>query len=129
MHLMRTVPTGPKSTRQEYDVYKLHTSSATAEAHQRMVKFYQKVTQEDIDLCSEVQKSMQGRVFSSGPLHPFHEEGVVAFQEKVMDVLLAHLDREEAAGKQIWPAERSQGMEDKQKGRILACRTVKELQW
>ena len=126
---MRTVPTGPTTTRQEYDVYKLNTPNATPEAHQRMVDFYQKVTQEDIALCKEVQKSMQRRVFSSGPLHPFFEEGVTAFQGKLKDVLDGHLDREEEAGREIWPAERAQTGGDDRVARFLACGKVQELQW
>lgn len=103
---MRTIPTGPTTTRQEYDVYKLNTVNATPEAHHRMVAFYQKVTQEDIDLCNEVQRNMQRRVFSSGLLHPFHEEGVVAFQGTVKKAVAEHAEREKKAGKKIWPAER-----------------------
>jgi Ring hydroxylating alpha subunit (catalytic domain) len=124
MHLMRTVPTGPTTTRQEYDVYKLNTPNATPEAHQRMVEFYQKVTQEDIDLCNEVQKNMQRRVFSSGPLHPFHEEGVVAFQGMVKRIVTEHLEREKKAGKEIWPVERSEDGADE-----TTCTKVEKVQW
>jgi phenylpropionate dioxygenase-like ring-hydroxylating dioxygenase large terminal subunit len=127
MHLMRTIPTGPTTTRQEYDVYKLNTPNASPEAHQRMIDFYKKVTQEDIDLCVEVQKNMQRRVFASGPLHPFHEEGVIAFQETLKGILSDHLNREEALGKQILPAERSEG-EDSITS-ILACHKESEIEW
>lgn len=129
MHLMRTVPTGPTTTRQEYDVYKLNTPNATAEAHQRMVEFYKKVTQEDVDLCVEVQKNMQRRVFSSGSLHPFHEEGVVAFQETLKAIFSSHLDAEKEAGREIWPAERGQDGVGENIKSILACQNGSEIEW
>lgn len=129
MHLMRTVPTGPITTRQEYDVYKLNTPNANPEAHQRMIDFYQKVTQEDIDLCVQVQQNMQRRVFASGPLHPFYEEGVAAFQKTLKRTLSEHLDHENELGKQIWPADRSQNGDDEDITGTLACRKDSEIQW
>jgi phenylpropionate dioxygenase-like ring-hydroxylating dioxygenase large terminal subunit len=129
MHLMRTVPTGPTATRQEYDVYKLNTPNASPEAHQRMTEFYQKVTQEDIDLCVEVQKNMQRSVFSSGPLHPFHEEGVIAFQETLKGILSSHRDAESEAGKQLWPAERVQDGGGGNIEIILACHKRSGIDW
>lgn len=104
MHLMRSCPTGPTKTRQEYDIYKLKTPHATPEAHQRMLEFYQKVIQEDLDLCNAAQKNLSREIYSSGPLHPFYEEGVISFQKMVMERLRVHLDEEKAAGEQIWPA-------------------------
>jgi len=104
MHLMRTIPTGPTTVRQEYDVYKLHTPHATPEAHDRMLKFYRQVTEEDIELCNAVQRNVQRGVYTAGPLHPFHEEGVHAFQQMVKDALTRHLEEEQHFGREIWPA-------------------------
>lgn len=129
MHLMRTVPIDPSRTRQEYDVYKLHTPNASPEAHQKMIHFYQKVTQEDIDLCTEVQKNMQRRVFASGPLHPFHEEGVIAFQKTLKEMLLHHIDCEKEVGKQLWPAARSHNGGDEEFIGLLLCRKAEVTQW
>jgi hypothetical protein len=132
MHLMRSVPTGPTTTRQEYDVYKLNTPHATTEAHQRMLAFYQKVIQEDLDLCNAAQKNLSRGVYVSGPLHSFHEEGVLAFQKMVVDGLAKHRREEEIAGKEIWPAE----LHSEEKGGIseacekaLACSLRDNLEW
>jgi len=107
MHLMRSMPTGPTTTRQEYDVYKLHTPLATSENHEVMTKFYKQVTSEDVELCNNVQDGVQRGIFKSGWLHPFHEEGVSAFQDTVKRMLLAHSGREEEMGRKIFPAERN----------------------
>ena len=104
MHLMRSIPTSATTTRQEYDVYKLKTPHATPEAHERMTKFYQKVVDEDFALCENVQKNIQRGIFERGPLHPFHEEGVWAFQGMVLKVLKEHVAKEEEAGREIWAA-------------------------
>jgi hypothetical protein len=132
MHLMRTIPTNATTTRQEYDVYRLNTPHATPEAHQRMIDFYQKVTQEDIDLCNAVQTNLGRGVYASGPLHPFHEEGVLVFQGMVKGILSSHVEKEEKAGKQIWPAEREQdysGQADKACEKILSCASRSALEW
>ncbi|KIW91672.1 uncharacterized protein Z519_07640 [Cladophialophora bantiana CBS 173.52] len=104
MHLMRSLPTSPTTTRQEYDVYKLNTPHATPEAHQRMINFYQKVVDEDFGLCERVQTNLERGIFQAGPLHPFHEEGVQAFQAMVLKVLRQQIKLEEAAGREIWAA-------------------------
>jgi hypothetical protein len=132
MHLMRTVPTSATTTRQEYDVYKLNTPHATPEAHQRMIDFYGKVIQEDIELCNAVQTNLGRGVYTSGPLHPFHEEGVLAFQGMVTGMLAGHLEEERKAGKQIWPAQRAQdqiGQTDETCERILLCASRSGLEW
>ena len=63
-----------------------------------MIDFYQKVTQEDIDLCNAVQTNLGRGVHTSGPLHPFHEEGVLAFQSMVKGLLASHVEEERKAG-------------------------------
>lgn len=111
MHLMRSNPTSATTTRQEYDVYRLKTPNATPEAHARMTKFYQKVVDEDFTLCENVQRNLARGVFESGPLHPFHEEGVFAFQQMVLRILRDHVQREEKAGMQIQAARPASGLQ------------------
>lgn len=65
MHLMRSTPTSPTTTRQEYDVYKLHTAAATPALHDSMTQFYKQVTSEDIELCNQVQKNLQRGIYTS----------------------------------------------------------------
>jgi phenylpropionate dioxygenase-like ring-hydroxylating dioxygenase large terminal subunit len=109
MHLMRSIPLGPGKTRQEYDVYKLNTPTATDEKHEMMVKFYQKVVEEDFALCEGVQRNLESGAFERGPLHPFHEEGVKAFQGFVVDALREQVEREKERGGEIWDAVPRQG--------------------
>jgi hypothetical protein len=104
MHLMRSIPTSATTTRQEYDVYRLNTPHATPEAHQRMAAFYQNVVDEDFALCEAVQRSLERGVFERGALHPFHEEGVMAFQDMIMKVLGEQVEAEEVAGRELWAA-------------------------
>lgn len=74
---------------------------ATPEAHQRMLEFYKKAIQEDLDLCNAAQRNRSRGVYISGPLHPFHEEGVVAFLQMVLDKLASHFQEEKMAEKEI----------------------------
>jgi hypothetical protein len=134
MYLMRTVPTGPTTTRQEYDVYKLKTPRATPENHAGMIEFYQKVENEDIFLCNSVQKNLGRGVFMGGPLHSFREEGVLAFQRMVKSILLDHVELEKEKGANIWPAEAVRdeySMADEESDRILSCMGARaaELEW
>lgn len=66
MHLMRSMPTSPTTTRQEYDVYKLHTPAATPELHASMTNFYKQVTAEDVELCNFAQQNLQRGIYTSG---------------------------------------------------------------
>ncbi|KAH6709162.1 Rieske [2Fe-2S] domain protein [Leptodontidium sp. MPI-SDFR-AT-0119] len=134
MHLMRSMPTSPTTTRQEYDVYKLHTLAATPDLHASMTKFYKQVTAEDVELCNLAQQNLQRGIYTSGLLHPFHEEGVMAFQDTVRRVLNEHVECEEQAGRKISPAERELGAGSGSGGiesTILSCALLqsKDLSW
>ncbi len=102
MHLMRSIPTSSTTTRQEYDVYRLNTPHATPEAHARMTAFYKNVVDEDFGLCEGVQRNLERGVFERGPLHPFYEEGAVAFQRMVVDMLREQVALEEGVGREVW---------------------------
>ena len=69
-----------------------------------MTDFYKNVVDEDFALCEAVQKNLTRGVFDRGPLHPFHEEGAIAFQGMVVKVLREHVDLEEKQGREIWAA-------------------------
>jgi phenylpropionate dioxygenase-like ring-hydroxylating dioxygenase large terminal subunit len=101
MHLMRSCPISTDKTRQEYDVYKLNTATATPQAHRRMLDFYQKVVEEDFELCEGVQRNIARGIYERGPLHPFHEEGVGAFQKLMMRDLLEHSEMEAHSEREI----------------------------
>lgn len=140
MHLMRSIPTSPTTTRQEYDVYRLNTPHATPEAHQRMTDFYRNVVNEDFELCEQVQTNLERGIFERGPLHPFHEEGVMAFQRMLVRVLREQVKLEEEAGRELWAAkpggQRYGTSEDQQNSRslcdsMLVCEKTKSkgLEW
>ena len=97
-----------------------------------MLDFYRKVIQEDLDLCNLAQQNLSRGVYVSGPLHPFHEEGVLAFQGMVTDKLVQHLEEERIAGKEIWPVAR-QGKEkdmiNETHAKILACQAGRAIEW
>ncbi|KAJ9609477.1 hypothetical protein H2200_005804 [Cladophialophora chaetospira] len=116
MHLMRSVPTSATTTRQEYDVYRLKTPHATPEAHQRMTAFYRNVVDEDLGLCEGVQKNLERGVFEKGALHPFHEEGVMAFQQMVVEALREQVQLEESTGREVWAAKPERQSFGKKKG-------------
>jgi hypothetical protein len=73
-----------------------------------MVDFYQQVTAEDVDVCDLVQRNVARGVYVRGPLHPFHEEGVKAFQAMVKDALLKHAEVERKIGREVCSAERGE---------------------
>jgi hypothetical protein len=63
-------------------------------------------------------------------VHPFHEEGVSTFQQIVKKVLLRHLEKEQALGKDINAAEPERGEMDSEASKILSCLgSSKELVW
>ncbi|KAI1610474.1 Rieske domain-containing protein [Exophiala viscosa] len=134
MHLMRSIPTSATTTRQEYDVYRLNTPHATPEAHERMTNFYRKVVDEDFELCEKVQKNLERGIFEMGLLHPFHEEGVHAFQGMVLKALREQIQAEEKAGTELWAAKpknlssakngRPEEAVDEQKGGRNVCETM-----
>ncbi|KIW30024.1 uncharacterized protein PV07_05803 [Cladophialophora immunda] len=135
MHMMRSVPISPTTTRMEYDIYKLHTPTATSEAAAGVLKFYQKVIDEDFELCTRVQRSLDRGIYETGPLHPFHEEGVFAFQRMVLTALKDHLRLEDELGKEVWAA-RPSGQTGGADGvqaceEMLGCAkgTLKAIEW
>jgi hypothetical protein len=135
MHLMRSIPTSATTTRQEYDVYRLNTPHATPEAHARMTAFYRKVVDEDFALCEAVQKNIERGIFEDGSLHAFHEEGVMAFQGMVLDVLREQIQLEKKAGRELWAAK--PGFPSKAENSVSKCEQLlgcekgqlKDLEW
>ena len=69
-----------------------------------MTAFYRNVVDEDFALCEGVQQNLERGVFERGPLHPFYEEGAVAFQKMVVKVLREQVALEEELGKEVWAA-------------------------
>jgi hypothetical protein len=74
-YLMRTVPIDATTTRMEYDVFK--RKSMSMDDLRKFMVFYEAVEQEDFDLCSATQISLNAGVYSKGILHPERENGVL----------------------------------------------------
>lgn len=104
MYLMRCVPTGPRSTRQEYDVFRLNTPHSNEGNLKELLDFYRKVESEDIDLCKATQKNIERGIYQTGPLHPFKEEGVIAFKDMYKRYMLEHVQLEQNSGAMVDPA-------------------------
>ena len=88
----------------EYDVYRVNTPGASEENHERMKIFYEKVVDEDFELCEGVQRNLERGVYDRGVMHPFHEEGVKAFQGMVLGCLREHIELEKRVGMEVWAA-------------------------
>lgn len=57
-------------------------------------------------------------------MHPFHEEGVAAFQDTVRHILSEHAECEKKAGRRIEPAKRKEVQctgNDEVEAAILGC--------
>lgn len=104
LYLMRCVPSGPRSTRQEYDVFKLHTQQADEQNRLTLLEFYKRVESEDIELCNGTQKNLERGIYQVGPLHPYREEGVIAFHEMYKEHMLDHVRLEQESNGKIEPA-------------------------
>lgn len=60
---------------------------------------------EDKYLCSNAQKNLNAGVFVNGEMHPELEKGPLFFQGMVRDIVRTHYEREQSAGREIWPAQ------------------------
>lgn len=107
---MRVIPSGPTTVITEYQTFRNPDSSM--DVFQRAADFFEGIELEDYDLCNGVQKNLNSGVYMHGPLHSKRESGVVYFKKLVREEVKKHLDLEQAAGHDIWPARRSQQLHD-----------------
>ncbi len=77
------VPTAPNHCRVIFDYY--YPNTATAESKKADLDFSEQVQQEDIDICSKVQKGLGSGYYTPGRLCPSQEKAVWDFQEKLRD--------------------------------------------
>ncbi|KAL8293332.1 hypothetical protein RQP46_000033 [Phenoliferia psychrophenolica] len=102
MYTMRVVPTSATTTSMQYDVYRL--KGCPDEIFNEVDKAYKEIESEDKFLCTNAQKNLNGGTYSTGPLHPVREKGVIFFQNLVKKALVAHRELELVAGEKIYPA-------------------------
>jgi hypothetical protein len=88
-----------------YQIYRNKHSSE--EDFQRIHKLYAKVVSEDKILCELAQKNLNAGVFVNGQMHPRLEKGPLYFQQRQREAIREHVEREEAAKREIWPAQQN----------------------
>jgi len=103
-YLMRVVPTGEKSVKMEYEVYR--NLSATNEEFEAMDAFFKQVEREDKFLCENVQKNLNADAYVAGPLHPHNEKGVLHFKSWLKRAVMKHQEQEKRSKHQISPMTR-----------------------
>lgn len=86
-----------------YEVYR--QKYATDEDFNLISDMYKRIMSEDKYLCIHSQKNLNAGVFINGQLHPEMEKGPLHFQKTVREVVMEHRKKEEAAGREIWPAQ------------------------
>ena len=101
--IQRFVPSGPVKSSMQYQVFRSkHASDADFDL---VNNIYKRVMSEDKALCDAAQKNLQAGVFINGELHPKMEKGPLFFQKLCRDEVTAHHKREQAAKREIWPAQ------------------------
>lgn len=97
---------GPITADVEYQFFR--NVNASDEDYERAYEFYDRVEREDIPLSTGVQRNLNNGIYTHGPLHAKREAGVLLFDQLVQNAMKAHMELEEAAGREIWPAKRMQ---------------------
>lgn len=102
--MQRFTPVGPGKSIMRYEVYR--HKDATDEDFNLISDMYKRIMSEDKYLCFNTQKNLNAGVFVNGLLHPDLEMGPLHFQSTVREVVTEHFNKEQAAGHEIWPAQR-----------------------
>lgn len=87
----------------EYEVYRHKDSSD--EDFKTIDEMFKRILGEDKWLCNNAQRNLNAGVFVNGEMHPHKEEGPLYFQSRVRQVLRDHRELEQAAQREIWPAQ------------------------
>lgn len=80
LNIERIIPISATQTCIEYWYFFANREEADSTIHSSAT-----ITQEDIDICETVQRNISSGFHHPGPLSPKHENGVMAFQQWVMD--------------------------------------------
>lgn len=102
MMVQKFLPRGPNNCKMHYEIFRNRNSS---EADFKLISdMYARVMQEDEVLCNNAQKNLNRGVFVNGLLHPKSEKAPLFFQSTVRDLITEHHNREEAEGREVFPA-------------------------
>ncbi|EEU37481.1 uncharacterized protein NECHADRAFT_51619 [Fusarium vanettenii 77-13-4] len=102
-YMMRCVPTSANHCSMEYEVYR--HKNASDEDFTKIDEMFKRILSEDKWLCNNAQKNLNAGVFINGEMHPKMEQGPLYFQSQVRKFLNQHHRLEEAAKKEIRPAQ------------------------
>lgn len=78
--------------------------NAKPELFDKVNTLYKQVMSEDKGLAAGVQKNMERGLFVNGLMHPRVESAVLHQQARLREMLKEHVEKEKAAGRQLWPA-------------------------
>lgn len=129
--VQKFLPSGPKSSKMSYEVYKNKDSSDTD--FNLINDMYARVMSEDKVLCNNAQRNLDRGVFVNGQLHPKYEKAPLFFQSSVRDAITEHYEREKSEGRELWPAQQKLpgdaevSQQDEMICADLACRAQKEV--
>ncbi|GAA6034141.1 hypothetical protein JCM8097_000716 [Rhodosporidiobolus ruineniae] len=135
-YTMRICPTSATTCSVQYDVFR--HKDCTDEVFAANHEFFVQVETEDKELCMGTQRGLEMGTYRSGPLHPTKERGVIYFQQKHLEALQAHHEKEVAAGHEIRGAQfQYRGKEVKGEGFLNevesgcagACGGDAEMEW
>ncbi|KIW19512.1 hypothetical protein PV08_00084 [Exophiala spinifera] len=128
-YLLRSIPTGPTTVRNEYEVYR-HKDATDAE-FKKMDEFFKQVEREDKELCNGAQVNLNVGRYTAGQLEPKGEEGVLYFQNMVRQALKSHRDEEVKLGREIWPTRPAAAQSDDIQfcESLGSCGMAKETSW
>lgn len=104
-YMMRCVPTSPFHSSMEYEVYRHR--DASDDDFKKIDAMFKRILGEDKWLCNNAQENLNSGVFVNGEMHPRMEQGPLYFQSRVRELLNRHKKLEEAALREINPAQRA----------------------
>ncbi|KAH6879450.1 Rieske [2Fe-2S] iron-sulfur domain-containing protein [Thelonectria olida] len=102
-YMMRCVPTSAFHCSMEYEVYR--HKNASDDDFKNIDEMFKRILAEDKWLCNNAQKNLNAGVFINGEMHPKMEQGPLYFQHRVRELVTRHRQLEQAAKKDIRPAQ------------------------
>ena len=103
--LQRFLPVSAHQTRMHYQIFR--NKNAKQELFDKVNILYKQVMIEDKGLAAGVQKNMDRGMFVNGQLHPRVEGATLHQQARAREAVTEHAAREQAAGRELWPAVRA----------------------
>lgn len=103
--LQRFIPHSAQKSTMHYQIFR--NKNSPRELFDLIDKLYDQVMSEDKALCAGAHKNLARGMFVNGEMHPRLESAALHFQAKTRDFIKAHLEKEKAAKRQLWPAQQA----------------------